>query len=107
MNFKSPFENDPFQIVAIAFQNLFPDKKYEAYFDDTIRDSEDGSESFGLTCFDEEGNTPLVFVKPTLSIENAVEIFAHELAHVAAGKEEDHGDKWEEAFDSIFKSTTG
>lgn len=39
-----------------------------------------------------------------ISVNNAVEILAHELAHVVAGFEEgkdDHGPAWETAFESI------
>ena len=39
-----------------------------------------------------------------ISVNNAVEILAHELAHVVAGFEEgkdDHGPEWEAAFESI------
>lgn len=98
-----PFSNDPFSMVAMAFERLYPKKKYIAYWNPNIRDSEDGKECFGLTDFDmEEKELPVVFVKPTLNINTAVEIFAHELAHVAVGPEEDHGTKWEEAFDAIF-----
>ncbi len=36
-----------------------------------------------------------------LRVADAVEILAHELAHVAVGSDEEHGKAWEEAFDAI------
>lgn len=44
----------------------------------------------------------MVFVTPNIPVCDCAEILAHELAHVAVGVEEDHGEKWEKAFDSIF-----
>ena len=34
---------------------------------------------------------------------DAVEVLAHELAHVAVGIEHDHDEVWQEAFDKIFE----
>ena len=97
----SPFVNDPFLLVWQAFKNLYPDKGCVCHFD-VIENKEDGTEVFGETCFQEDGSV-LVFVNAELKIPDAVEIFAHELAHVAVGNDEGHGKAWEEAFDSIFK----
>ncbi len=98
----SPFKNDPFALVWTAFANLYPDKEFVAYWDPMIRDAEDGTPVFGLTDFSED-MTPAVFVKPSLDVNNAVEIFAHELAHVAVGVEHEHDDAWDDAFEAIFR----
>lgn len=37
-----------------------------------------------------------------LNIMDATEIFAHELAHVAAGEGAGHGERWDEEFQRIF-----
>ena len=37
-----------------------------------------------------------------MDIENATEIFAHELAHVAVGYDAGHGPEWDTAFDAIL-----
>lgn len=42
-------------------------------------------------------------MKPSLEVNNAVEIFAHELAHVAVGVDHEHDDAWEDAFEAIFQ----
>lgn len=100
MDMKSAFKNDPFAMVETAFKNLYPDKEYEAYLDPYIRPTEDGGTVYGLTDFGDDGIVT-VFVTPTITVEQAVEIFAHELAHVAVGVEHEHDEAWEEAFENI------
>lgn len=98
----SPFVNDPFAMVAKAFRNLYPDKKYTAYWEPGIyADEPCEKKPYGLTDFGADG-TVFVFVDPKISVSDAVEIFAHELAHVAVGVEHDHDDVWEAAFKAIF-----
>jgi len=98
----SPFDNDPFAMVKEAFDRLYPDKEFAAYWQPDIRDSIDGSTAYGLTDFGEDGSV-CVFVTPSINVSDAVEIFAHELAHVAVGVEHDHDSAWEEAFNSLFE----
>ena len=92
---KSPFKNDPFAIVWQAFKELYPDKDCKCYF----ATPEDCDSMYGLTNF---GDEVTVLVNSTLPIEDAVEILAHELAHVAAGVGHDHDDVWEKTFDDIY-----
>ena len=100
---KTPFINDPFAIVWLAFKELYPDKECKCFYEPAIRPDTDGGEVYGLTDFDVETGEITVFVKSTLSIEDATEILAHELAHVAVGIEQDHNEVWEHAFDAIFE----
>lgn len=96
--FASPFTNDPFALVYMAFKNLYPDKNCECFFGGVS-----GNEHYGETVFEENGHVT-VYINETLTIRNAIEILAHELAHVAVGEtEETHGKEWEEAFEAIFK----
>lgn len=94
---ETPFQNDVFAIVWIAFKNLYPDKHCEVYWETDICDSEGG---YGLTDFGDDGIVS-VFVSADLRIQDAAEILAHELAHVAVGCDADHGPEWENAFDAI------
>ena len=97
---KTPFKNDPFSMVWEAFKNLYPDKDCECFWESRIRDAADGHPCLGLTDFGEDGAI-YVYVKPTLTVNDAIEILAHELAHVAVGIEHDHDEAWETAFDNI------
>ena len=101
MNKNWIFKNSPFEMLAIAAKRLFPDIEYEAYFDYQIRPEENGQKVYGFTDFGENG-TIAIFVDSELTIHNAVEIFAHEIAHAAVGVEHDHDDVWEKAFKDLF-----
>ena len=97
----TPFENDIFAMIWLAFKNLYPDKDCRCFWEPNIRDTTGGDECLGLTDFGDDGEVS-VYVKTNLKIEDAAEIFAHELAHVAVGIEHDHDEAWENAFDAIF-----
>ncbi len=94
-------KNSPFEMLDMAFKRLFPNVKYTAYFEPDIRDEADGTKVCGLTDFDEDGEI-FIFIDTELTINNAVEIFAHELAHAGVGVEHEHDEAWEKAFDDLF-----
>ena len=101
MNSTWVIKNSPFEMLDIAFKRLFPNVKYSAYFEPDIRDEPDGTKVYGLTDFAENGEIT-IFIDTDLSINNSVEIFAHELAHAGVGVEHDHDAVWEKAFDDLF-----
>ena len=99
--FENPvFVNDPFMIVAEAFENLYPDRKYKAQFVEKIED-EEGHEAFGETFFPDDKSTPIVSVSGNIPMIHMIEIFAHELAHVETPDDKNHGREWDEAFEKI------
>lgn len=95
------FENSPFELIDKAFKNLYPGKEYKACIEPDITDDQ-GEKAYGITIFYED-ETPIVAISAELAIKDAAEVFAHELAHVAAGEGAGHGKEWEEAFDSISR----
>lgn len=97
----TPFGNDMFAIVWDVFKKLYPEKKCECFWVDNIVD-ERGKTAYGETVFDENGYV-FVYVSALAPVHHATEIFAHELAHVAAGKENDHNMAWEYAFTRIHE----
>ena len=100
---KTPFENDMLSIVKQAFDNMFPGNVVEVWWNPAIPQPEKGRVC-GITSFCETpsgAGLVLIDIDPTLRVIDAVEILAHELAHVAAGKEENHGEKWTAAYDAI------
>ena len=97
---ESPFVNDMFSLVWIAFKNLYPDKDCKCQWVPELEKDDDGEQPIGVTTFADDGNI-YVDIVATLPVADAVEIFAHELAHVAVGEYENHGEAWEEAFDKI------
>ena len=95
------FENSPFEMLAEAFKRLYPDVEYKAFIDPYIRPAEGNKKAYGLTDFD-VGNIT-IYIDSELKIVDAIEIFAHELAHAAVGVEHDHDEAWESAFDALFE----
>ena len=98
----NPFENDPFAIVYKAFQNLYPDKKCVIYWEPREIKDEEGNGYVGMTHFANDGDIT-VEISVNMFIGDAVETLAHELAHVAVGASEEHGEEWEKAFDAIHE----
>lgn len=88
------FINDPFYVLDKIFRELYPDKDYIAQLAPRIED-ENGEEVFGETCFPESG-LPVITISTRLTINDAIEVFAHELAHIAATLEVGHGAVWDE-----------
>lgn len=97
------FQNSPFEMLAEAFRRLYPDVEYMAFIEPHIREGENGEKVYGLTDFDEDSGAITIFIDSDLSIANAIEIFAHELAHAAVGVGHDHDEAWEGAFEDLFK----
>lgn len=95
------FENSPFELIDKAFKILYPEKDYKACIEPEIKDDE-GRKVYGVTIFYED-ETPVIAISAELAITDAAEVFAHELAHVAAGEGVGHGEEWEQAFENISK----
>ena len=97
---ESPFIYDPFAIVFQAFKNLYPDKECFVEWQPEEMVDDNGNGYVGMTTFADDGNA-YVEISIAIPVKDAVETLAHELAHVAAGEEEAHGEKWENAFTAI------
>lgn len=94
------FFNDPFELVLRSFRNLYPAApEPEIWWKPQLTD-EKGTDMCGCTTFFDDGGV-MVEVSAQIPVIAAVEILAHELAHVAVGEAEGHGDTWEKAFAAI------
>ena len=102
MKMETPFANDMFALIWEAFKKLYPGKECECMWAPKIRDSENGEPVYGVTTF-EDGGKVYIDILASVSVVDAVEVFAHELAHVAVGITADHGAEWANAFDAIFE----
>lgn len=93
----SVFKNDPFELVYSVFKKLYPGKDVNdiEWVDIPIKNNQ-----CGFTDFMEDGSIRIC-INGNLSILNAVEILAHELAHVAVGVKHSHDEIWEQAFEAI------
>lgn len=95
---ETPFKNDPFSMVMIAYKRLY-DKPCEIWWD--YHDEDSHKEEYGFTHQPNDGSTPTVIIYSDHPVEIQVETLAHELAHVAVGAEHKHDEVWEEAFAAI------
>ena len=97
------FINNPFDTLKEIMEEHYPDAKCDIYIGQSLTD---GKETFGCTLFPEADATwtiPSVEIHYSLSLAEAVETLAHELAHVVAGQEADHGEEWEAVFNHIHE----
>lgn len=97
---ESPFVNDPYAILLKAFRKLYPDKHFVAYWDMKPDGWKEG-DGYGYTQFPDD-SFPIIGIYADFPVQQQVEIFAHELAHVAAGVEHEHDGVWDGAFAAIF-----
>lgn len=93
------FVNDPFEILDEAFRNLHPEKEYKACIEPEL---ENKKGVHGFTQFNDD-KTPVIAISADLTIKDAAEVFAHELAHVAAGKGAGHGETWNKEYKKIHQ----
>lgn len=59
---------------------------------------------YGQTLWPDDGGRVVVQVAVGIPLEAVVEVMAHELAHVVAGADAEHGQEWEAAFDAIHRA---
>lgn len=106
------FANDPFRTVAEAFNELFPNMPWPCIQWTEPGDiHKDDNSPWGHADFPTEEGDEEIFVNidSILPAHAAVEILAHELAHVACHHlgldqgEDKHGKNWEDTFDAINK----
>ena len=98
-------ENDPITMVAEAFEELFPGKRYEVAYSPDIRDNEGTIVCSCITFPNEEDGpdaVPVILLNSQAGVEVAAESFAQELIHVALGPESlEHGEEYDKAFEQL------
>lgn len=91
--------NTPFDDVIQATKNIYGEIYCEIEFDSTLKEVEG---VYGLTTWLPNGRV-IVSLDAKTEIETQIETLGHELAHVVAGADEEHGPKWEKIFNDIFE----
>jgi len=94
---------DPFKIVIEAFEKLHPDKTADVVFGEGMYEKVG---AYGETFMPDAGGPPVITIDTITPIDGAVEVLAHELAHVAAGIDAGHGEAWEAEFEAINQEYT-
>jgi len=62
----------------------------------------------GETFFPDDGSIPVISINARLKrgVQGSLDILAHELAHVRAGIEAEHGPEWKVAYHELFEAAT-
>lgn len=90
--------HDPIRTVIQAAAALWPQMRCQVAW--VPREDLQG-DAHGHTLFPDDGGEPEVMVGTHLPLAGAVEVLAHELAHVAARADAEHGHEWQAAFSAI------
>lgn len=97
---------DPFQMIIDCFHEMFPGKYCQIFWTDkkSLRKSTKQKKALGVTEFPDDGTFPVVWVCCDQTVMQAMDILSHELAHVAAGTEADHGPEWEKIYANLYEA---
>lgn len=103
--FTSVFVNDPANIVAEAFAELYPDTKYEAVLAPSIVDP-NGQIVVSCISFPNEQDgpdaVPVIAINSQAGVEVAAEALGKELIHVALGPDSlDGGEEYDKALAAL------
>lgn len=92
----------PFDLMLMVFNELYPDHNAEVEFSS----EETNGRWVGKTLFPDDGGNPIVVISINCTVEGAMEVLAHELAHVVLGvrDEDDHDAEWEKVFEEIYEA---
>lgn len=63
-------------------------------------------EALGETFFPDDGGRVQVLIRGDQKVEEAMDILAHELAHVITGSDGEHGPVWQKAYGDIHEEYT-
>lgn len=90
--------NTPFEDVIQAAINIRGDINCEIVFNPELYNEDN---IYGATHFREDGSV-LIELDTNMQMSSLLETLSHELAHVIAGKEAEHNEKWEKIFEDIY-----
>jgi hypothetical protein len=86
--------NNPFDNILKVINYLYPNLDCVLSFNPIM-------EECGSTTFPYDGSMPIVDINTPLSINDSLDIIAHEIAHVVAGINVEHGVEWRKEFEKI------
>ena len=88
---------NPFQVILDVFNEQYPGFDCQVNFVSNLYDKEG---AYGVAEMLDDGGW-IVAIDVETPIDGAIEVLAHELAHVAAGPSDNHGKKWNRIFTKI------
>ena len=93
--------NDPIPTLLQVIEELYPGTEAQIQYDPTIKPDE---QECGYASYSDELQSFVISVSTEVPVYGVIEIIAHEAAHVIAGLEEEHGEKWERIFGEIHEA---
>ncbi|MED1863399.1 hypothetical protein P4V41_08015 [Fictibacillus nanhaiensis] len=94
------FVNNPFDLLIGILEENYSEIDFKIVIGNQLTD---GKRTLGYTLFPEDGSTPLIEIHPSLSIQDATEVLAHEATHVITGEKVEHGEEWKKVFNRIHE----
>ena len=95
--------NNPIELVIRAAQNLYPDLDVKIWFNPGLNQECEGALALLATC--EDGSIE-IYISTNVPFSAVPGIIAHELSHLVALPDDDHSQRWEEAFNLIAEEYT-
>ncbi|HEX2959096.1 MAG TPA: hypothetical protein VHO70_19830 [Chitinispirillaceae bacterium] len=89
--------NDAYELLFEVVKKMYGNINAEVQFAPI-----EGEEA-GCTSFPDDGGVPLITVNACIPFIATIEIIAHEIAHIIAGVENEHNEKWEKVFSDIHE----
>jgi len=100
MRAKMKFDN-PFTDILMCFQRMYGSIECYIQFDPSL--PKGIGKTMGDIVFPFDGSAPVISISSKISVDNAMEILIHELAHLKCGPMENHGKEWTKTFKAIVK----
>lgn len=99
-------KNNPIDVLLEIFEENYPNESKQI---NQIMFADFKGKNLAVTQFYENAMADIyikahrgIFKKP-MALEQITELLAHELAHIIVGIENEHNDKWENAFEDLHK----
>ena len=100
--FKHPFENDPFAMTYEAYKRIYKKDCIVNWYTEELVDKISGyGKAVQGIAESAESEIPRVYIHAKAPVEYAVELLAHEFAHVAVGADKVHGPERDEALQNF------
>lgn len=99
-------QNDPFKTVLRIVRKRYSRAHARIYFVDKVKAKGLKKGACGLTIFPDDGKAPEIQISAGIPVWGAVEVLAHELAHLVLGRNPKggpHGPAWEKTFRWIHR----
>ena len=86
------------QTIIDIFEERHPKNNVTIQY---VQGMKEKADAWGETFFPNDGGAPVVSIDVEIPVIGAIDVMAHELAHVAMGPNGEHGEAWEKEYSEI------